>query len=97
MLKRLFSLQNSKRRTRDSNPQPIARYFSSSEAAHQFAYPPAILTSLVKTRQKYLLTLCLTVPIFVFGEASGDQTANRFNRIGFDINASKFQLDRSVD
>jgi hypothetical protein len=49
------------------------------------------LTSLVKARQKYLLTLCLTVPIFVFGEASGDQTANCFNRIGFDINASKFQ------
>ena len=29
-----------KRRTRDSNPQPLAGYLSSSEAAHQFAYPP---------------------------------------------------------
>lgn len=49
------------------------------------------LTSLVKARQKYLLTLCSTVLIVVLGEASGDQTANRFNRIGFDINASQFQ------
>ena len=29
-----------KRRARDSNPQPLAGYLSSSEAAHQFAYPP---------------------------------------------------------
>ena len=28
------------RRARDSNPQPLAGYFSSNEAAHQFAYPP---------------------------------------------------------
>ncbi len=28
------------RRARDSNPQPLAGYLSSSEAAHQFAYPP---------------------------------------------------------
>ncbi len=30
-----------RRRTRDSNPQPLAGYLSSSEAAHQFAYPPS--------------------------------------------------------
>ncbi len=30
------------RRARDSNPQPLAGYLSSSEAAHQFAYPPTI-------------------------------------------------------
>ena len=29
-----------RRMTRDSNPQPIARYLSSSETAHQFAYHP---------------------------------------------------------
>ena len=28
------------RRARDSNPQPLAGYLSSNEAAHQFAYPP---------------------------------------------------------
>ena len=32
---------NEKRRARDSNPQPVSRHLISSEAAHQFAYPPA--------------------------------------------------------
>ena len=29
------------RRARDSNPQPVARHLISSQAAHQFAYPPS--------------------------------------------------------
>ena len=33
------------RRARDSNPQPLAGYLSSSEAAHQLAYPPLHRTS----------------------------------------------------
>ena len=31
---------NEKRRARDSNSQPVSRHLISSEAAHQFAYPP---------------------------------------------------------
>lgn len=40
---RLTPDPGSKRRARDSNPQPLAGYLSSSEAAHQFAYPPTWL------------------------------------------------------
>jgi len=33
---------NAKRRARDSNPQPASRHLISSQAANQFAYPPAL-------------------------------------------------------
>ena len=38
----LWRLSASKRRARDSNPQPASRHLISSQAANQFAYPPAV-------------------------------------------------------